>query len=354
MLAAPTASHVRVGLDRNGNAHVMGVSRCGSSSSCPVCTPTIRDQRAREVEEGVANHLAAGGGALFVTLTQPHAPGDDLARLIASNQTAWTHTREGGKWSRFKKAHGIVGQIKAVEATYGDANGWHPHLHVILLTAAPVGPKERRQVWGWILDQWSMGLARSGRTPGNRRHLERYGVDVRSVTSSEEAAEALGRYVTKIKEGWSIGQEVARGDVKGHGDARRVVRDGQVVESSGRWHPFELLAAAVEDGDSWAGDRWDEWDRGMKGVASVTWSPGLKARLGVEDLSDEELVSVAADEIAAYVDIPADEWRAYVLARRGGELLNEITAALLPWARYRLTGSMGEHAESPEPVPIAA
>src|SRR4051812_34128123 len=66
----------------NKGASWAGLEQCSSVWSCPCCSARIRQQRAADLEAGVARWLEAGHAALFVTLTVPHDYGDQLATVL--------------------------------------------------------------------------------------------------------------------------------------------------------------------------------------------------------------------------------------------------------------------------------
>jgi hypothetical protein len=270
----------------------------------------IREKRAQEIDRALRAHLDGGGGALFVTLTVRHGRGDELEPRLAAVSEALRSCLRGGGWERLRGELGYVGSIRAVEVTWGQENGWHPHVHAVLLIERPVGQAVAADVHRWLLGRWGAVCERRGFGTVSATH----GVDVRVVDSS--SAGELAGYLTKVEGGWGAGHELARGDVK------RARSLGLV--------PVELLENLVETGESRWAALWREYERATFGKKAIVWSRGLRERLlGVEaEKSDEELAASEGmeAEFVRYLVAKAPFWAA-VKAGVVGDLLSQIEAA---------------------------
>jgi hypothetical protein len=287
----PRKREVMVAVD-GAIAHVSGVARCASPWVCPMCGPTIREGRAVEIDKAVRRHLDGGGGCVMLTCTLPHDAKDPLAitlkTVLASYRNVWMN-RLG---MNAKATFGIVGQIKAVEVTYG-RSGWHPHVHALVLTAAPLSTSERRQLRGHVAGVWARSVVQAGfRRPGAR-----VGVDVMRVDRAADVAQ----YLTKVDGGWSAGLELARSDVKKNGSGRT---------------PWTILSDFFANGDTADLRLWREYEQATKGRNAITWTPGLRALLlDAEDVeaTDEELAAgPRPGPSAAVVPVPTRVWREWV------------------------------------------
>jgi hypothetical protein len=267
----------------------------------------VRQRRALDIDQGLNGWLAKGGGAELVSLTDSHDLRDPLEPRLAAMTGALTDLLKGSAWERFKGRLGYVGAIRAVEVTWGEVNGWHPHNHVVLVFEQPLTEEQRQQLWRWLHNRWAGILARKGLGWISEAH----GVDVRQVTG-----DVLGEYLTKVEGGWSTGLELARGDVK------RGKRGGLT--------PFELLADFAATGELASRDLWLEYEAATFGKRWIRWTPGLRVRLlGTEvDKSDEELAaSEGVDQAVIRWLCEAPEfWRH---AQRGttGLLLDQVEEA---------------------------
>ncbi len=290
------------------SAHVTGVRRCGSPWACPVCAPVVRERRALEIDRGLSAHLAGGGGAVFVTLTLRHHRGDELGPRLALVSEALHECLKGAAWKRRAARLEYVGAIRATEVTWSEANGWHPHVHAVLLFDRPIGDARADDLRAWLLGRWGGVCERRGFGTLSAA----YGVDVQVVRSAPE----LAGYLTKVDGGWGAGHELARGDVK-----------------VGRVHglvPGQLLGEFIETGEVRFKLLWQEYERATFGKRAIVWSAGLRRRLLGDEVeeSDEALASAEGME-AEFVRFLVGKDHLWEAAKAGtvGDLLSQIEAA---------------------------
>jgi hypothetical protein len=277
-------SAVVVKRGEDGTSHVAGIETCGSIWSCPVCAAKTRNHRSDEIGRGLGNHIAAGGGALFVTLTLPHAAGDKLAKTVGLVSDGFRAVNSGRALAEDRTVYGILGHIRAFEVTHG-VNGWHPHLHVVVCTERPASTDSAMSLQARWQARWDRWLVAQG-WPASAN-----GIGVRVDRVRRDAA-AVGAYLAKLQEGEkldrSVGNEMTRADLKsGRGDSRV---------------PFEILADFGSDGDAADLDLWHEYQLATKGRSAIRWSRGLRERLlpDDEELTDEEIAAadVGGDSVA--------------------------------------------------------
>ena len=240
-----------------------------------------------DIAAAAARHQEQGGGLLFLTLTLRHHQGQRLDVLLGGLLDAFRGLIRGAPWDRMKKRYGWRGQVRATEVTWGEANGWHPHLHLLAFLDRPLTVAELDQLEAWLFDRWEAMVTRRGFGSVTRQH----GVKLELVRSGED----VGQYVAKVQER-AVGLEMARGDLKRGRQADRLT-------------PFELLDAAM-DGEAWAVDRWHEYESATKGRRCIEWSRGLREALGLgEEKSDEDVVaeSIVSDETLV-AEVSAEDW----------------------------------------------
>jgi len=260
---------------RADGSHFRGLMSCGLIWTCPVCSSKVAVERALEVERAITKHMAGGGGALFLTLTMPHGYGDALEPMRRTVTGAWSYTLAGRKWLELKARYGLE-FVRVLEVTYGP-NGWHPHIHCILLTRASVSKAEASVIWAHISGRWVEAITRAG-------YREPEQLVCKVVNSG-----AIASYVSKF----GLASEIARGDVK---QAR-----------NGNRHPFAVLSGAEESHRDAA--LWLEWSQGMKGARQTTWSRGTKKRLAIAERSDEEISEEEVGGVVVAV-LRGETWRA--------------------------------------------
>lgn len=302
----PSGAAVHVDIGPSMVAHVGGVHRCGSSWSCPICTPVVRERRAMEIDLGVSVALAEGNGSELATITVPHLRQHRLQDRLPDVSTALRQILKGAPWDRRKERLGYFGAIRSIEVTWG-RNGWHPHVHALMLFEDPLSADERLDLRDWMHGRWEKVCA--------DRHFgrlhQRHGIDVRPVATGSE----LGGYLTKVEGGWTAGRELARSDSK---------------TSTKGLSPWQLLSTVVETGEADHARLWQEYERATFGRQSLVWSPGLRARLlgRDESPSDVELAASEGLDVSTLVRflIDAEHWTQLQRTGAAGEFLSRCEA----------------------------
>lgn len=260
-----------VDLHRSGTgAHFVGVETCGSVWHCPVCAAKISEKRRCEVAHAMDYNEEHGGAAYMLTLTMRHSRGDKLAKLKAYIADGWRKVQNRRAYRNIKAQCGFIGSIRAIEVTHSENNGWHPHLHVLILTKQPLDDVEG--VEGLLFGLWVDVLAKTA-----DRYVSLDALDFRPATSSD--------YVTK----WGADRELVKGQQK---------------EGCNSLTPWQLLDAS-NGGNKRAGQLFKEYARVFKGAQQLTWTKGLKSRFNIGEVSDEV---VAENETEAAADtLPSDD-----------------------------------------------
>lgn len=284
------------------SAHYGNLATCGSVWACPVCCALIQQRRRVEVAAFVDWTYAQGHQAQMVTLTFPHTRFDSLGDLLSKQRLAFKRLRAGKAWQSFKSRYGYVGLIRSLELTHGQ-NGWHPHTHELWATR-PLSPSERVQFLEEIIGAWlkacrAAGLVDDSDPSALRAFLAR-GVDVRFSASSSD-------YLVKqdSSRAWGVDREIATASSK---SGRR----------SGV-HPHEFLVRQAP-GDA---QRYQEYVQAMKGQRQLYWSSRLKALVGLDDVSDEQIADQQIEPAELLGMLSADEWRAV----RGNDARAELLDA---------------------------
>jgi hypothetical protein len=298
-------------------ANFGGVAYCSSMWGCPACSAVIRQRRADELERGVVPFLSRdqGGGGLLLTLTIPHTFDDSLETTFATVRDGWAFLRRSRAvkdvWARI----GVVGYVKAVEITHG-RNGWHPHLHVLVLTEGRLSAAQVADFSGVVEAGWIAGAT----PPGRSAPSAEFGVNVRPlhVRGRFQGGE-LVQYLAKVQDGDGLARpptlEMTRGDLKTGRKSSRT--------------PFELLAQLREARLAGQTGRlrrllrlWGEYESTTKGRHGIIWSRGLKARLGVDEKDDATLVDESVNEGAEPVlQLDPFAWLAVVRAGARAQVL---------------------------------
>jgi hypothetical protein len=181
-----------------------------------------------------------------------------------------------------------MGRVTATENTYGLDTGHHPHKHVLLFLDASA---DLEALGGTLGAAW----VSSARETGLTAKLG-VGLDLRG-------GERAGQYVGKL------GLEVALAVCK-------------LGRTRGRLGVWELLAESHGDPATWQAQAFIEFARTMKGRKHLVWSKGLKDRLLIEDVTDDEIMDGDGDDDERLLAVlTRDAWRSVQRGEVRGELL---------------------------------
>jgi len=316
-----------------------GVGTCGKVWLCPVCASKILNRRTEEIQQALEVWLRQGcdaGEALwrvprsvgFLTLTMRHDRGHSLKALWDGLLKAWRDLGKSYAWKKMRADLWIDGLIRTVEVTHGE-NGWHVHLHVILLLKKVPGDRRARRASVRVFAEWAKVLQAVGFDAFDAAQ------NFKVMHDLEATINELGEYVAKAQYGGDkargLALEVTRSDIKG-------------AEKGGR-PPFEILRNILEnldgdtgeirtvDGDGLVTDLalWHEWVLGSKGRRQHFWQAGLRDRLALEAvLTDDEAAAVevgSVDDAVAQVTSSAYLRLQYRSIGSGVRFLVEVAAA---------------------------
>jgi hypothetical protein len=314
-------------VDNGGVAHYRGLVTCGSIWACPVCAAKIRNARALEIAEAAGNWHRAGNTVLMVTFTMPHDYGMPLADLLPAITKGFRSVISGRAWLRVKDQVPIIGQMRSIEVTHGPS-GWHPHAHSLFFIEGRADAAQLAAFGIHARSKWARFITRAG----YRAPSDLHGVKIDVCTSAAEA----GLYIAKTQDGKSVGNEMARGDMKS-------------ARAATHRTPFELLGEIADTGDLAGLPLWLEYEKATKGHQAITWSAGLRKRLLAEvpERTDEDL---AAEEVGGDVvlEFTPDAWREVTRNLGLVTMLLEAFEHGGPSAAVRLAAGYGLMAD-PEP-----
>lgn len=272
-------------------ARLSKVKTCGSVWACPVCAAKVAETRRRELQQAMVKHVAAGGYAYLLTFTFPHYVGQPLADLMEPFSKARQSFQNCRQWKAVMEKANKVGVVNSLEVTYGGANGWHPHLHMLVFCDAGAfeeGPADDAgrldsHAIEHLRGHWVRLLEKRGLVDGsNRNWAGKYALDVRG---GKDAADYIAKW--GHEEGWGLSSELTSSHAK----------MGKRDNWGGREHytPFQLLELA-RGGDGHAICAFREFVAEFDGRRMLTWSRGLKDHFGINEVDDDE--AAAEPELA--------------------------------------------------------
>ena len=223
---------------------------CGNIWTCATCSARIRARRETELQTALAQHCANGGQIGMMTLTLRHHKGDSLAKSIDKLNDSWARLQ---RYHRYKQLHHLLsGSIATLEITLGD-NGWHPHLHIILLAKPDATHDDVRDATDILRSGWSNLV---------NRLTDRYSIahGLNLVWFGRDST-AAAKYATKIAKEMTLTSSKKGND------------------------PLALL----DRNDNEATALFIEYAYATYRRQCHRWSNGLKAALNTAELTDEQL-----------------------------------------------------------------
>lgn len=274
----------------HGKAFYSGLRRCGSVWLCPVDSAKISERRRAELSAAVATAKAMGLQVLLMTCTIPHGLGDDLNAILDQMGKAWRFMSTGRAGKEMRKLLGIIGTIRALEVTDG-VNGFHPHFHVLMFANPKFTPQSFQ---AGFLPLWQNACVKAGLPMPSEHH----GLRVDDGTWAE-------KYATK----WGLEDEMVRGHMKASRGEKGMT-------------PWDMLRDILKNGSARSEARFRVYAEAFKGRRQLYWSNGLKAKLGVSEVSDEELVAMEEEHSSVLSELTVEEWRAVLATRSEAALLD--------------------------------
>jgi hypothetical protein len=116
---------------KESRAYYQGLMKCGQIWACPICAQRTALLRKKILTAAIENSRDKFL-PLMVTYTVRHGRGERLETLLNGMTAAYRTMRQSQVWRLYKDEYLIRGEVRAVEITYGEDSGWHPHFHTIL------------------------------------------------------------------------------------------------------------------------------------------------------------------------------------------------------------------------------
>ena len=269
----------------DGKAWFDGVQHCSSIWNCPVCANRITEFRRKELTDALKDEKY---DVIMVTYTLRHNRGDKLSVLLEALKKAYKATKSGRFYQSLQDEFGIVGSIRTIEVTWSDDNGWHVHIHELLVferaildRKSPYFFSQTMRLRTWLKRRWEHCLKQQKRDASWER-----GVDVNAERDVSVT------YVAKQR----IAQELTRSVNKKSRGKHGIT-------------PFGMLAK-IYQGEKQYEPLFQEYAAQFKGTRQLFWSHGLKELLGVNDVADSEITEEMVQEptTEAFEDIAVLEW----------------------------------------------
>ena len=289
-------------------AHFGGLEACHSVWMCPCCAAKITERRRLELTIALREARDLGLRVVMCTFTFRHHLGEHLPTMLKSMKRGWKLLMSGRRAQALRLAFGPVGFVKALEVTYSDDNGWHPHMHVLFFLPAGTSSKAFGSALRTLWEEaaYSAGLS-----------MDEHGFKI------DDCNEKVAAYVAKFnrdpsedtKKAWEQGWTEANELTKWH---TKLGRD----EAGRPEHvtPMQLLQYA-EGGDERAGRLFQEYARAFKGQRQLFWSRGLKKLFGIDEKTDTEIAEEETADAERLAFLYLEEWQVVLKRNKRVDLL---------------------------------
>lgn len=305
--------------DESGRAHYKNLCVCAGVWVCAPCSDRISEGRRQELKQ--ATELSEQYSFTMATFTISHRMiieksnrkddrAEPLAPLVNDLLAAYRLITSGEAYQTFKSDSGIVGSIKSLECTYSDRNGFHPHLHVLIVT-----PRGSRIDRDWMKDQWQAAIGANARAAS----LDRGCVFSEPDMTPAEYIEKYGR--ERIKDRWGISGEMT-------GGARKMSR------SDSGYSMFQCLFNTLTAPTEKQRAKWraifKEYAGGFKGKSQLRYSQGLRDLLGLKkEVTDKELAEGGEHPSSLLATLSVRQWRIVLAHDARGEILSAAEKGIL-------------------------
>lgn len=268
------------------------IAHCGNIWLCPVCASLIQSRRADEVQEAISWAENQGHHVVMITYTASHYANLPLMDFGTALQKAYRNTMK--QVHRLRKKH-EVGNIKAVEFTYSERNRWHKHFHVIYILDenCHVG-----QFYEMVKNAWELQCANVGLLDiSNEKAVDSFRKHSCSLSVGSQAV--LASYTNKSAREWTIADEMAKSVLK-------------IGRNNEHMTPFQMLATIATTDDKVFRQKlinaFIEYAIHTKGLHQMDWSNGLKVKVGIADLTDEEIAEEKEDTAVVVAGLTVKHW----------------------------------------------
>lgn len=302
--------------NRHGKCFFTGVFTCGSVWNCPNCTTKIQERRRVEIAHAMECFYSTGYmQAAMITFTFSHQFGDDLKDMLAKQKKALGYLRAGNAWINFGSVFGYDGLIRSLEVTYG-SNGYHPHTHELWFIEKEF---DNEKIKKYLFAKFRAKkhhayrdslLALSSREIFTTLLLDRWQSCCEKVGLIGKSIDAFRKHAIDVKFEVSDSDYLAKQDDSRHWGADREI--AKATSKKGRHkgeHPFVFLAKYEETGEGIWAVRWLEYTKAFHGKSQLYWSPGLKNRVGIAELTDQEVADRKDDDATITYSVNPQEWK---------------------------------------------
>lgn len=284
-------SKIVVKMNEDSHCYYHGLMQCGSIWTCTVCASKISEKRREELQKA----SEAGYTMILVTLTLQHDREDEVGQKIDELCKALRKMRSGKGWQMIEEKYSLVASCSGLEITFSQANGYHPHKHLVFFSKIKEKVFNIQEFDSDITAKWLHCLEAFG-AYGSEYHA------VKVTMGKKETAS----YIAK----WGIPEEVTKTNLK----------EGK----EGHYSFWQVLDMARQ-GEKWAISAFKEYAAATKGKRWLFWSKGARALLGLDiEKTDEEIANEEEGKEKDWIiyEINRNEWRLILKYKMRAAILN--------------------------------
>jgi hypothetical protein len=291
-------------------AKYRNVVRCANVWQCPVCANNISAHR-RDDLQWCIDKMSKHHISVMLTFTVRHNRRDPLPDTLRTVTEAWRRMVSCRAWADLKKKGLLAGYVRALETTWGSANGWHPHIHALFFLTGGASParfyKNTRLAWENAVrvvggdTTWERAVQMTVCDNSLAEYMTKWGHE-----PSTETLETLNN--------WGKAKELTRS----------MLKEGKV----GHLTPFQFLEQynlAGDIGPAMWGSLYREYCDAFRGQRQLIWSRKPDIRKLCNMAAEKPPSAIVEGEEAGYVllaTLSTNDWDAILREGMRGVILD--------------------------------
>ena len=327
----PGAIPSAVIMSNGEKTRIVGIQTCHSAWACPRCTPRVMAQYGTRIACAIeALEKKYNQYAVMITFTLPHTDHMTCWEAFKILQDTWRqfarrgstkvtrkHTCKDGTEKTYKISTnaynamrselGIKHFVRVYEATYGEDNGWHPHIHALYWIPKQnfnkVVDYEESLIEAW----WSAAKNCALKFYGNQEYVDKLYADYKKhpVTGHKSV------FISRNKDGKPRKQESSHYVVGWTGDFELTNIKSKNAHYEGHYSPNQILQMAYDNPSQkeyWL-NLYDQYAEATRGKKRVNFSPtGINEIVTEWKMSNEYILMLKKK----CTDKAQDKWKLVV------------------------------------------
>jgi len=304
-------------MQKENNFYLSGVETCSSVWNCPVCALKISQKRADQVRELLTwSQTRETFSHGFLTLTTRHSKAESCKEVKKRVLNAWRKVTQMRKYKDFGAE-----TIRALEVKYNLANGWHPHLHIAIISECS-DVELKNFCYSFIIPKF-LQLMDNESMAANQKYKPIW------------AGNGISDYITK----WDLSLELTHAQAKENfsnsftpfGMLKELIKapiQFTDLETTAGFYPNKDLTMKKVDDDMLRIEltkAFSEYTKAFKGAKQLTVSRKLKLKFKEFDLlSDEDIANEKQEAAEIKVKISRELFSSIATIRVQADIINSF------------------------------